>query len=198
MLYQIQKQDISKAADTLAESFLDYPVFKFVLPDKNYRKDKINYLFQFLIKLGLLNGEVIASSRNIEGVSIWINSTKTSTSLLTVIKAGLIQLGYNIGFESFKRFTAIGSFKQNQRTNIMQGSYCLLDVIGVKPRFQRQGFAKTIIESKLTSLDRTKQPCYLETSQESNIKYYEKYSFKLIQHYKYFDTNIFCLLREVM
>lgn len=71
MVYSIQQRDIDKASQVLGRAFSNYPIFKYILPDPQYRKNKIHHLFSFLIKIGLLNGEVIAPSKNIEGVGIW-------------------------------------------------------------------------------------------------------------------------------
>lgn len=195
MLYQIQKKDIDKAAKILAKSFIDYPIFKFVFPDEQYRKNKIHHLFSFFIKLGMLRGEVFASSKNIEAVSIWLNPD-VKLSLLDYLKAGIIFLKFKIDRKSIKRFSEIGLTKKKNRSNILNNNYCLLDVIGVDPQFQKKGFARLLVESKLIDTDKLKIPCYVETSNQENIPFYERFGFKLIHEYELMSLNIFCLYRN--
>lgn len=197
MVYQIQKTDIKKAAQVLGRSFVDYPIFKYVLSNDQYRKRKITYLFLFIIKLGLLNGEVIASSKEIEGVSIWINPSSEDSPLIDGLKAGIISLLFSIDSKSFMRFCEIGSKIEKIRSDILKDSeYLLLDAIGVDPQFQRQGFARLQIESKLNIADKTNTPCYLETSNRDNIYFYEKFGFSLFYEYELFKIKTYCLYRK--
>ena len=197
MLHKLQKKDINKAAQVLGESFSDYPIFKYVFPDDQYRKNKINHLFRFLIKYGMLNGEVFAPSDNIEGVSIWINSSNKKSSLWNVLKAGLISLFLNIDKQSFDRFSYIGKYKQNTRTNLITNNYYLLDTIGVDPQLQKKGFARLLMEAKLEEIDQLKIPCYLETSDKMNLNFYKKFGFEIIHEYELASVKVFCLFREL-
>jgi hypothetical protein len=196
MLYRIQKNDIDKAAQVLGRSFIDYPIFKYVFPDDQYRKNKISYLFAFLIKLGMLNGEVYASSKNMEAVSIWINSSNAKSPLISALKAGIISLNLKVDSKSVKRFSEIGLKKQKIRSNIINENYYLLDVIGVDPQFRKNGFARLLIESKLSSIDKYKTPCYLETSNRDNLNIYKKFGFNLIHEYDLLEIKVFCLYRK--
>ena len=69
-------------------------------------------------------------------------------------------------------------------------------MIGVNPLFQRRGFGRKMIESKLFDCDKIKMRCYIETSDLTNINYYEKFGFSLINEYNIQDIKVFCLLRE--
>ncbi|OGP66453.1 MAG: hypothetical protein A2W27_04320 [Deltaproteobacteria bacterium RBG_16_44_11] len=196
MLYRIQKSDIDKAAQILGRSFIDYPIFKYVFPDDQHRKNKIRYLFTFLIKLGMLNGEVYASSKDIEAVSIWINSSNARSPLMSAFKAGIISLNLKVDSKSVKRFSEIGLNKQKIRSDIVNVNYILLDVIGVDPQFQKQGFARLLMESKLNDADKYKTPCYLETSNRDNLNFYKKFGFNLIHEYELLKIKVFCLYRK--
>jgi hypothetical protein len=196
MLYKIQKADVNKAANVLAQSFLNYPIFRYILPDDQYRYRKLPCLFKFLINSGMLTGEVIAPSKNIECVSIWINSTKSSASIMNAIESGIIGLFLKIDLASLMRFITIGKTKQKVRSSIINEPYCFLDVIGTDPKYQGQGFAGKIIQSQLTELDRQVQPCYLETSDNKNIELYRKYGFALCYQYDLMNIKVYCMLRK--
>ncbi len=179
----------------MSQSFIDYPIFNYIIPNDVYRKRKLIYLFKFLICLGLANGEVISTSERLEGVSIWIYSKNNNFSLLTVLQAGLLSLCFRVNFGVLYRLIKIGNRKRETRTKIISGYYCLLDMIGVDPLLQRHGYGRRMIEEKLIELDGRKIPCYLETSRIENIAYYVKLGFKLIHEYKIMNIKVFCLLR---
>jgi ribosomal protein S18 acetylase RimI-like enzyme len=196
MSYSINKKDVRRAAQVLGNSFLDYPVFSFILPDRSYREKKIEFLFTFLINLGLLRGEVIATTSMMEGISIWIDSSSPKPSTAKTLWYCLIPLFLRVDPKSVFRFIRIGIVKSKVRRDILKGRYFLLDVIGVNPAYQNQGYARRMIESKLKEYDNQPHPCYLETSEKENIAFYEKFNFRLYHEYQLSATNIYCLLRE--
>jgi hypothetical protein len=196
MLYQIKKNDVCNAAQVLSKSFIDYPIFSFILPERTYREKKIKFLFTFLINLGLLYGEVLASSNKMEGVSIWIDSSSKKPSAIKIFWYCLIPLFLKINPKSVFRLIKIGLLKEKIRGDILKGPYFLLDIIGVNPINQNQGYARRIIESKLIEYDNQPNPCYLETSNKENLNFYAKYNFRLYHEYKLKTLNIYCLLRE--
>ena len=196
MLYHINKNDIHTAAQVLGRSFIDYPIFAYILPNRALREKKIAFLFIFLIKLGMLNGEVLAPSSNIEGVAIWINSLSPQPSKFRILWNCLIPLFFKVGPFSTYRIIKVGIYKEKKRKEILKCSYYLLDLIGINPSYQNQGYARRMIESKLTYCDNLSSPCYLETSDKSNIAFYEKYHFHLHHTYQLLTMNVYCLLRE--
>jgi hypothetical protein len=196
MPYHINKNDVRSAAQVLSRSFIDYPIFSFILPDRTYREKKIEFLFTFLINLGLLSGEAIATSSKMEGISIWIDSSSKKPSTAKILWNCFIPLLLRIDPKSVFRFIKIGLAKAKVRRDILKGSYFLLDVIGVNPIYQNQGYARRMIESKLKEYDNQPNPCYLETSDKENLAFYEKFNFRLYHEYQLLATNIYCLLRE--
>jgi len=196
MLYQIKSNDVYKAAQVLGESFIDYPIFSFILPERTYREKKIKFLFTFLINLGLLSGEVLASSNKMEGISIWIDSSSKKISAIKIFWYCLIPLFLRVNPMSAFRLIKIGLLREKIRKDILKGPYFLLDIIGVSPMHQNQGHARRIIESKLEEYDDQPKPCYLETSDKENITFYEKYNFRLYYEYQLKTLKIYGLLRE--
>ena len=194
MLYRIEKTDIHKAASILGRSFINYPIFTYIIPDNKYRKEKISLLFSFLIRNGLQTGEVLAPSMNIEGVSIWIPHNGKSPKV-NVIASGIIGLFLRLDNSSLQRFIKVGREKERMRLKIINKPYCLLDVIGVDPQFQRKGFARRMLQPKLNELDSKKIPCYMETSDIANIPMYENYGFTIINKYMLFETEVFCMVK---
>ena len=196
MSYYINKDDVRTAAQVLGKSFIDYPIFSYILPDRSYREKKIEFLFTFLINLGLLNGEAIATSSKLEGISIWIDSSSKKPSTVKILWSCLIPLILRVDPKSVFRFIKIGLAKAKARRCILKCHYFLLDIIGVNPIYQNQGYARRMIESKLKEYDNQPNPCYLETSDKENLAFYEKFNFRLYHEYQLMTTNIYCLIRE--
>jgi GNAT superfamily N-acetyltransferase len=195
-MYKLQTGDLAKASTVLGEAFRLYPIFEYIIPDSSYRKVHLKYLCCFLLRLGISKGEVVAPSESIEGVSIWLPPTGAQSSGIDVIRAGLLNLFFQVNTRTFVRFMKIGRIKGTKRATIIRRPYYLCDMIGVDPRFQSRGFGRKMVVRKLMACDGVKMPCYLETSAVSNINFYEKFGFSLIGDYKIQDVDVYCLLRE--
>jgi ribosomal protein S18 acetylase RimI-like enzyme len=195
-MYRLQKRDLNKASALFSQSFNNYPIFNYIIPDPEYRKAKLKYLGHFLLRLGFARGEVIGPSNKIEGVSIWLPPKGSKSSSLHPIRAGLLNLFVHVKPGTISRFIEVGKIKGKMRAQIIKGQYYSCDMIGVDPLFQRQGFGRKMIEAKLLEFDREEIPCYLETSKQENIAYYERFGFSQINEYKINDVDVFCLNRH--
>jgi ribosomal protein S18 acetylase RimI-like enzyme len=195
-MYRLQRVDLYKASTILGETFQNYPIFTFIITNRRSRKNNLKYLCNFLLNIGIQQGEVIGTSNKLEGVSIWLPSMKPKNSGTDAIKAGFANLLFHISPVSIIKFIKVGSIKAKKRSELNIGKFVICDMIGIDPRFQRHGFGRQIIDSKLNELDTSDIPCYLETSKSENIEYYKRYKFTKIREYKIQDVDVFCLLRE--
>ena len=195
-MYKLQKRDLNKASAILGRSFNDYPIFNYIIPDPEYRKDKLKYLCRFLLSLGMAKGEVIGPSDKMEGVSIWLPSKGSKASGMDAIRAGFLNLFAHVKPGTISRLMEIGKIKGRRRAEVIKGQYYLCDMIGVDPPLQKQGFARKMIEAKLLEFDREEMPCYLETSKHENVSYYKRFGFSQINEYRIKDVDVFCLKRD--
>jgi GNAT superfamily N-acetyltransferase len=196
-MYKLQKGDLYKASIIMGQAFNDYPIFSYIIPNEAYRKRNLGYICRFLLGLGFINGEIIAPSKNLEGVSIWFPSHRTYSSNIDAFRAGFLSLFLHFDTKTMSRFIEIGKIKRINREKIVKGPYYLCDMIGVNPHIQRQGIGRKMLEAKLEEFDKEKVPCYLETSKVENVDYYKKFGFTLIHRYKISEVNVLCLQREV-
>ena len=195
-LYRLTKDDVDRGSTLLRDAYIDYPTFKYLFPEINDRKKKLRHVMSFFLQCGLLHGEVIAPSKNIESVSIWYKSMELKIGLNSLLKAGLINTIYNLNFKSFIRFKRLGDAKRINRDLLLDKEYYFLDVIGTDPSILRKGYARLLIDSMLEKIDNEKMICFLETSNIKNINYYNKYGFILLSTYKYDGLESYCMVRE--
>lgn len=195
-LYKLTYNDIEKGSEVLRNAFIDYPTFRYLFPDLNEREKKLRQIMRFFLKCGLIHGNVIAPSKDIEGISIWYKSKDLNFSLSSLIKAGLISLFFNLGIKSFNRFKELGDTKKSNRDKMIEGDYYFLDVIGIDPSFARCGNAKLLINYILLQVDKENMNCFLETSNIKNVDYYSKFGFELFSKYEHDGLESFCLLRH--
>jgi hypothetical protein len=195
-LYRLTEDDIDKASIVLRNAFIDYPTFRYLFPDINERKKKLRHVMTFFLKCGLLKGEVISPSKNIEGVLILYKSNNLNFRLINLLKARLISTLLHLKIKSFIRFKKIGDAKNENRKKLLNKEFYLLDMIGVDPSFEKQGNARLLIESMIKKIDKERMCCFLETSNIKNIDYYTRFGFTLLSEYKYNELESFCMIRN--
>ncbi len=195
-LYKVTADDTEAASRMLAEAFRDYPTFEYIFPDPEQRERDLRKMLDFLLKCGLLHGEVLASSKNLEGIAIWYRDGAMDYPPASVLKAGLLRLFSGINPVSFIKFIHLGGLKRKNRETMMEAPYYFLDLIGVSPLQRNRGFARILLEEKLTGMDREKIRCYLETTETGNIAFYEHYGFHLHHTFTFGRCTSYCLLRE--
>lgn len=194
MVYQLRKPDIGNASQVLGKSFIDYPVFKYIFPDVQTRKDKLFHVQAFLIKLAIHKGFVTAPSDKIEGVAVWVDSSNKQSPLMDGLRAGILSLFKAIGIKPFARLMKVGVKNEKTRKEILQGQECLIiESIGIDPQFQKQKFARKLIISGLSHADKEETPCYLETSNPINMGIYKKYGFHLVHEFEKCNIKTYCL-----
>lgn len=187
-----------------------YPVFAYVVPalvsrfdeltadreNEKHRQDRLRHVLRFILGVAAIQGEIVAPSKNIEAVAVWIRSDTMQLSAVEALRAGLLTLPFRIGVRTMKRLFRLAKTKELQRKKILTRRYYLLDMLGVVPELQHHGYGRLLIEAKLQEIDRERTLCYLETSNERNIGYYRRYGFELV-HEHWIDTlPVYCLLRS--
>lgn len=196
-MYILQKKDIKRASVCLVSAFENYPIFVYILPNNEERKIKLEYIFIFLLSLGISNGEVIADSEKLAGISIWYSLKSMNVTLCDVFRSGLISLYLKLDGKSFRRFMDLKRQKSIVRNQLLNDKQLIfLDVMGIDPLYQKKGIASSLLLCKLKEFDQLQLDCYLETSDRKNIKYYEKFGFSVIKEYKIYEFEVFCMIRE--
>jgi ribosomal protein S18 acetylase RimI-like enzyme len=59
-------------------------------------------------------------------------------------------------------------------------SHWYLAILGVSPKQQGKGYGSALIQNILQECDRTQTPAYLESSNPSNVPFYERHGFEVI------------------
>ena len=187
-LVPLTESQIEPAAGTLARAFHDYPVFTYVFPDASERDNELPLLLQSFVRYGVLNGEVYATSRNLEGVAVWMppDHTSGSSPVPEVSQGALDRVAY------------FGRQIHDVRKRHVPSAHWFLMIIGVVPELQGQGNARTLLNPILARIERQHLPCYLDTEVEKNVAIYQRYGFRVVDDSIVVGTGIrsWGMLRE--
>jgi len=177
---RLTESQIGPAAATLARAFHDYPAFVYVFPDVSQREDELPLLFRNFVHFGVLNGEVYATSPDLEGVAVWTPPDHTRVSPLPpeVSKDALDRMAY------WGRQT--GSIRHGH----VPSAHWFLMIIGVNPEFQGRGHGVILLAPMLARIEQEGAPCYLDTELEENVALYQHFGFRVVDDTVIPDTGV--------
>ena len=195
---RLTKAQIKPAAEMLARAFQEDPLIGYFFPDASERKNKSSYIFEFLIRYGVLYGEVYAISPNLEGVAVWLPSEKADVSFWRMMRSGGLLMIPKISKEVIGRQRYFSQYVTPMHKRHAPFCHWFLQTIGVDPMFQGKGYASTLLKAMFARIDAEHLPCYVETQNEKNVSIYQHYGFKVVEEVIIPGTEIshWAMLRE--
>jgi hypothetical protein len=185
---RLTESEIKPAAGTLAQAFYDYPLFSYVFPDASERKSGLPLLLQSAVHYGVLNGEVYATSRNLEGIAVWMPPDHTNRS----------SPAPEVSKDAMDRMAHFGNQVHAVRKRHVPSAHWFLMIIGVVPELQGKGCASVLLAPILARIDQQHLPCYLDTEVDNNVAIYNRYGFRVVDDSIIVDTGVrsWGMLRE--
>ena len=187
--YVMQRDDIERFADTLADGFSQYNLFKYACHGK-YDHRKMSRFWAFNIILNSPDAICIADSKEVNSVLIYIPPRSKEPGLLSNMKAGIVGLVFKIGLRRSVRLSRFDAEAQKiaQRYKAANDGY--LFAFATRLDKQGQNYGKPLMNALLRYLDATGQGCYLETLKPENVGMYEHFSFRLKEEVKIKSGNL--------
>ncbi|MFX1464650.1 MAG: GNAT family N-acetyltransferase [Promethearchaeota archaeon] len=181
-LYKLQKTDIKKAGEILADAFKEDPIWKKFIRVNNIEAQKIQYLFGIPILFGLKYGKAYASSSNLEAIAAWFPDSTPDITIWRAIRSGVFKYGLKLGLKiTIKMAKTFRPIEKDRKEHMKNTSYIYITILGVKQEYQKQGFGGKILQAIFEESDMTRTPILPETSTSQNVEMYENYGFKVLK-----------------
>jgi ribosomal protein S18 acetylase RimI-like enzyme len=189
-LIRLGKDRIGEASGMLTQAFFNDPKLTYVLPEEQGRMERGKHLLNFELNYGMIYGSVYATSPTLEGVAVWLPSSKSAITFWRALRSGGMTLQKNLGKETMKRLMNFSDQVDSYHLRHAPGPHCYLFFIGVDPVSQGKGFAGKLIRPVLERLDQKGTDCYLHTQNEKNIGLYEHFGFSVVEQVTLAGTEI--------
>jgi len=189
-LIRLSKKHIKIASHILSRAFQNDPVIRWQIPDAIKRLSSLQYFWEFILRIGIKNGEVYATSEDLEGIAVWRPSKKLNFAYWKYIKNGIIKLPFKFGIKATKRITFFQAVNYSIRNIYMKVPYWYLGPIAVDPKYQGKGFASMLLNPMLERIEKDHMPIWLETNSERNVSFYQHFDFYIIEEIIIPKTNI--------
>ena len=179
-LYQLHKHQASKVGHVLNEAFQDDPVFNAIfegaLPEQRvaFFTSPVVYCMKY--------GQVIAPSKQLEGVAGWVTGKYADMSIFHMSLSGALWSAMRMGAKYSQRMATVFKPVDEDRKAQMQGrDYLYLVIIGIAPQYQGRGLGGKLMNALLVESDQSGLPVYLETETEENVSLYQRFGFKVVK-----------------
>ncbi len=191
-LLRLNYSDSQLASKLIARALYDYPLFRYLIPDPQQRKQRLPILTGYLVRAGVLYGEVYITSTKMEGIAVWLPPNTDVSILELLFRVGVITCPFKLGLKAFQGVWNYVQHIESICQRHINGDYWYLQVISVDSTYQKQGYGRCLIEPMLTRFSQQKIPCCLDTEEESNVTYYQQYGFEVIEASTIAGTNNIC------
>jgi GNAT superfamily N-acetyltransferase len=165
--------DSEPLSQTLARAFFDDPVMMFMLPDDAVRRAKMPRVFKLLFKLGLPHGACFVTS-GYESATLWRPPYGWHVPFWQYIVNGPELFGIFGG----RALSVMNTMDRIEKLH-PHDPHWYLQAIGTDPPFQGKGYGALILRSQLAVADAAGQPCYLESSKDTNVPIYKSFGFEV-------------------
>ncbi len=188
-LHSVSKKDIKRVSKILADAFSEDPIWSELIKDLGNNFDT-SIIYQIPIKYCLRYGKVFATSGNLEGIMAFTTQNRANMKASTIIRSGAILSSLKLGMKFGKKMLRIFEIIEDDRKNLDIGPFYYINIIGVAPEFQGQGFGGKLLRVLIEKSKEEGKSIYLETETEENVKFYEKFGFKLLKVITLPELNI--------
>lgn len=198
---EIIKLDLAnkkKAAEVVAASFYDYPMFAVYFPDPDKRTRLLPWYLGNVLNCAIRYGEAFTTP-DFSGVIFILPPGHTKISLAEYSRNGFFLTPFRLGLRDYTNSQACEKFVADTHEKLMTGRlHYYLWGLAVDPGKKRTGVGTALMQPLLAKADREKMPIYLETHDQRNVAYYQKMGFELIHEdvIPKFNLDIWCMVRE--
>jgi ribosomal protein S18 acetylase RimI-like enzyme len=197
-LLRLTLKERDAGAAVLGRAFSEYELLRYYFHEQTQRRAAAHTFASISLSVCLKYGEVYASSEKLEGVAAWLPPGKSPFGVRQVIRSVPFSTLVRFGHQGAGRMRAFGRFVDNLHRKLVPYPHWYLEIIGVDPAYQGQGFSSRLLRPLLERIDCERMPCFLETNTEKNVAIYRRFGFEVVSEDKLPGTEVttFAMLRK--
>ena len=199
-LYKLTPDDLKNVCVVAGHAFENDPVMVFAYPEEQERKQKSQYGFYMIYNYGIKYGLAYATSKNLEGITIWLPSGKVYPSTWAMMRYGAFYTMRKVGLKMkvMKRTMTIFNYQEERHKALVPFDHWYFQNIAVKPEEQGKGYGRLLISTMLKTIESDGLPVFVETNTGKAMSIYQKFGFEILEHTIIPETDIplWCMLKK--
>ena len=161
--------------DILSQSFDDNPSINFIAKRGRKRKGRIRYLMDYCFDMCMLRGDIFLTE-DLQGCAMIIHSERK----VGLIKTAMLDIKLILNTIGIFRIGKILNREKLIKAHQPKNQFYYLWFIGVYTDGQGRGIGSKLLDEIFLYYQNHQRPFYLETSVVSNLPWYKKYGFEII------------------
>ncbi len=183
-IIRLKSSDFELASEYLSAAFSQDPLISYFLPEDAIEKQKaLQHLSKAFLNFAKLYGYIYTTADEPKGVAIWLPPEAfqiTMSQLWQAVTSGLIASPFYMRWTRIMDFISLISTEVQLHEKLSPEPHWYLGMLGVSPDCQGQGIGGMLLQPVLEEADRTKMPCYLETTTASAVRFYQRHGFEVV------------------
>jgi ribosomal protein S18 acetylase RimI-like enzyme len=151
----------------------------YVFSSETDRRKKLRAVFRVELRWALRRGvvEVIGEGK---AVAIWLPPGGMKGASIAMLGSGALLAPLRLGLGATWRGALLLKTIQELHSRSVSGDHWYLLGLGVDPEHQGSGWGSQLVRHGLARAQSGNLPCYLETTNQRNIAFYQRHGFKLV------------------
>ena len=169
----IERADVQRASEVLANAFRGYPFFEYCLGDADNYDRMAPAMFASFVRWTMLFGKAWITT-DLNAVALRQPPGTRSIGFWNALRSGLAFTFLRMDNATRRRFSRATPIVAETHKTIMGGQphwHCWM--MGVLPAQQGTGVGRRLMRYTFEQSDRARLPCYLETFSESSVRVHE-------------------------
>jgi len=190
---ELRREDIPRLSEVLAQAFSTDPILNWAIRPDEGKMGALRDMFRRGIQGNLRYGEETTTT-DLNACAIWAppEALNEPNNPLDPILTLPHLIGYS-GLRRLRRMIAFSNACEKKRPSV---PHQYLDIIGVHPDKQGQGYASALLCHTLRRLDAEGTPAYLESSNPRNNPLYQRLGFEITDEIQFSNgPKMWCMWR---
>lgn len=170
---------VKAAGEMLGRAFVDDPFFTYMDPDAETRGSRVRWYLEANTRACVLLGSAYVTAATMAGVALWVPQGREFDEEI-MHESGLSARAQVFGPDTEARYGILGRAFGEAHQQIAPEPHHYLTILGVDPEHQGQGIGGALLRPFLAEADRDGIMCYVETTRERNVPFYERHGFVVI------------------
>lgn len=178
----LERSQQAKAVEVLAKAFNCDPIMQYFYPvEQESRLNSLRWLSNLIVNYCSSSNQIYTTSHELKGCAVWLPPGAYPMNTLKLLQLGFYQFPFKVQWRKIGGFLSIFNTMEHYHHEDMQSPHWYLVMLGVAPNYQGQGVGGSLIQPVLAQADEAGLPCYLETSTERGVNFYQKHGFEVLR-----------------